>query len=198
MFCLFDPVWVANGITGRLCRARYSVVHVFVVRAIAWIFGFWFSVQVGITEAMKRTILDAILKELEVELARQQGANEQSNRGAMHSAPNAEKQRDTTGLEAAYLAHGYARQCTTLAKQIEELKSLKVEDFTGQEIDVGALVEVEMNGETDHYMLLHCGGGSEVTVITPESPLGKALAGNIEAGAFSIRPGMEGIILNVG
>jgi len=40
---------------------------------------------------MKRTILDAILKELEVELARQQGANEQSNRGAMHSAPNAEK-----------------------------------------------------------------------------------------------------------
>ena len=96
---------------------------------------------------MKRTILNAILKELEVELVRQQGANAQSNRGAMHSAPTAEKQRDTSGLEAAYLAHGYAKQCTTLAKQIEELQSLEVEDFIGQEIDVGALVEVEMNGE---------------------------------------------------
>ena len=153
---------------------------------------------------MKRTILDAILKELETELTRQQGANAQSNRGAMHSAPRAEKQRDTTGLEAAYLAHGYAKQCTTLAKQIEELKAIEVEDFSGQEIDVGALVEVEMNGETDLYMLLHCGGGSEVTVdgrlvsvITPESPLGEALMGNIEAGSFSIRTGMEGVIMQV-
>ena len=154
--------------------------------------------------SMKRTILNAILKELERELSRQQGANEQSNKGAMYSAPTAEKQRDTTGLEAAYLAHGYAKQCTTLAKQIEELKALEIEDFTGQEIDVGALVEVEMNGATNLYMLLHCGGGSEVTVdgrqisvITPESPLGSALMGNIEAGFFSIRTGMEGIILEV-
>ncbi len=153
---------------------------------------------------MKHTILDAIIKELETELARRHSANEQSSIGAMHSAPNAEKQRDTTGLEAAYLAHGYSMHCTALAKQIEKLKSLEVEDFTGQEIDVGALVEVEMNGETDLYMLLHCGGGSEVTVdgrlvtvITPESPLGEALMGNIEAGSFSIRPSMEGIILDV-
>lgn len=153
---------------------------------------------------MKRTILDAIIKELEVELARLGGAGEQASSGAMHSAPNAEKQRDTTGIEAAYLAHGYAQQCNTLAKQVEELKNLEIEDFTGQEIDVGAWVEVEMNGEIDCYMLLNCGGGCEVsvdgrliTVITPASPLGAALMGNIEAGFFSIRTGMEGIILNV-
>ena len=153
---------------------------------------------------MKRTILDAILKALEVELARLSGAGERASDGAMHSAPNAEKQRDTTGLEAAYLAHGYAQQCITLAKQIEELKAFEIEDFTGQEIDIGALVEVEMNGETDCYMLLHCGGGSEVvvdgrpiTIITPESPLGETLMGNVEAGFFSFRAGMEGIILDV-
>ncbi len=153
---------------------------------------------------MKRIILDAIIKELEVELARQCSADEHSSRGAMHSAPCAEKQRDTTGLEAAYLAHGYAMHCKTIVRQIEELNALEIEDFTGQEIDVGALVEVEMNEETDLYMLLHCGGGSEVnvdgrlvTVITPESPLGEALMGNIEAGSFSIRTGMEGIVLDV-
>jgi hypothetical protein len=153
---------------------------------------------------MKRMILDAILKELETELARLSGANAQSNLGAMHSAPTAEKQRDTTGLEAAYLAHGYARQCSVLAKQIEELNDMEIEDFAGQEIDIGALVEVEVDGETDYYMLLHCGGGTEVTVdgkvitvITSESPLGESLMGNVEHGFFSFRKGMEGIILNV-
>ncbi len=153
---------------------------------------------------MKRLILNAILKELETELTRLSEATEQSSAGAMHSAPHAEKQRDTTGLEAAYLAHGYAKQCATLAKQIEELKGLDVEDFSGQEIDVGALVEVEITGQTDCYMLLHCGGGCEVMVegclvtgITPESPLGKSLVGNVEAGSISFRAGMEGIILKV-
>ena len=92
----------------------------------------------------------------------------------------------------------------SLAKQLEELKALEVEDFTGQEIDIGALVEVEMNGETDCYMLLNGGGGSEVdvdgktvTVITPESPLGKTLMGNIEAGFIELPSGAEGIILDV-
>lgn len=153
---------------------------------------------------MKRIILDAVITELECELTRLYHANEQSNLGAAHSEPHAEKQRDTTGLEAAYLAHGYALQCNALAKQVEELRRLEVEDFTGQEIDFGALVDVEMDDEIDRYLLLHCGGGIEVvvdgkriTVITPESPVGKVLIGNIEAGLYSFRAGKEGIILKV-
>ena len=55
---------------------------------------------------MKRTILDTIIKELEAELFRRNGANEQSFIDAIHSAPNAEKKRDTTGVEVAYRAHG--------------------------------------------------------------------------------------------
>jgi len=65
-------------------------------------------------------------------------------------------------------------------------------------------VEVEMGGEADLYMLLNCGGGTEVkvdgktiTVITPESPLGAALMGNIEAGFIELPSGAEGIILAV-
>ena len=152
---------------------------------------------------MKRTILDAIIKELEDELSRQSRANAQSNAGA-NRAPVAGSQRDTTGLEASYLASGYAVQCNTLTKQIADLKSLAVEDFTEQEIDVGALVEVELDGEIDWYFLLNCGGGREVsvagkkiTVITPESPVGHALMGNFEAGLFSFRADAEGIILTV-
>jgi transcription elongation GreA/GreB family factor len=153
---------------------------------------------------MKRAILNEVIKIVDAELARLRSASAQSNRGALHSAPRAEKQRDTTGLEAAYLAHGYAQNCNELAWQLEELKRMKVEDFTGQEIDVGAVVEVELDGEADLYMLLNGGGGTEVnvdgqtvTVITPESPIGKSLMGNVEAGSFSFREDMEGIILSV-
>ena len=154
-------------------------------------------------KTMKRTILDFIITALEIELSRLHHANEQLTIGA-NSAPVAGSQRDTTGLEASYLASGYAGQCNSLAKQIEELKSFEIEDFTGQEIDIGARVDVELNGEADNYFLLNCGGGTEgtvdgkpITVITPESPVGKALMGNFEAGAFSFRAGMEGIILDV-
>jgi hypothetical protein len=153
---------------------------------------------------MKQVIIDAVIKALEEELARQSQANSQSNATTSFSSSNADKQRDTTGFEAAFLAHGYAMHCMDLSHRLEELRALPVEDFTGQEVDVGALVEVEMGDETDAYLMLNCGGGTEVevegrkiTVITPESPLGQALMGNIEAGFLSLPSGTEGIILSV-
>ena len=153
---------------------------------------------------MKQTILEAVIQSLEKELERQVRANVQSNAGAAFSAAGAEKQRDTTGIEAAYLAKGYANHVQELQRQIAELKALELDDFTGQEIDLGAVVEVEMEGEADLYMLLNCGGGTEVsvdgqavTVITPESPLGSKLMGNIEAGYIELPSGLEGVILAV-
>ncbi|MDH3982486.1 MAG: hypothetical protein OES84_06235 [Kiritimatiellaceae bacterium] len=153
---------------------------------------------------IKRAVLDEIIKAVESELERQLGANARSNAVAVFSAPGADKQRDTTGFEAAHLARGYAVQAINLSHQLEELKAIKVEDFSGQEIDVGALVDVDLDGEVDCYMLLNCGGGTEVevdgktiTVITPESPLGAKLIGNIEAGFVALPSGLEGIILDV-
>jgi hypothetical protein len=153
---------------------------------------------------MKQTILDAVIQALEKELERQTRANVQSNAGAAFSAAGAEKQRDTTGFEAAFLAKGYANHVQELQHQLDELKAMPIEDFTGQEIDIGAVVEVELEGAADLYMLLNCGGGTEVTVegrtvtvITPESPLGKSLMGNIEVGLVELPSGLEGIILDV-
>ncbi|MFC1467643.1 hypothetical protein ACFLQY_02990 [Verrucomicrobiota bacterium] len=153
---------------------------------------------------MKRQIINVVINKLEQELNRQQHANKRTNDGARFNAANAEKQRDTTGYEAAHLARGYAMQHRELAQQIDALKSMEIEDFTGQEVDIGALVEVEINGETSLYFLLNCGGGTEVkidnktvTVVTPDSPVGKALMENFDCGFFSFRSGMEGIILEV-
>jgi hypothetical protein len=153
---------------------------------------------------MKQPILNAVIQTLEKELERQVRANVQSNASAAFSAAGAEKQRDTTGIEAAYLAKGYANHVQELQRQLAELKAMGIEDFSGQEIDIGAVVEVDLDGEADLYMLLNCGGGTEVsvdgqtvTVITPESPLGSKLMGNIEAGFLELPSGLEGIILQV-
>jgi transcription elongation GreA/GreB family factor len=153
---------------------------------------------------MKQTILNAVFQALENELERQARANVQSNACAAFSAAGAEKQRDTTGIEAAFLAKGYANHVQQLQRQLDELKALPIEDFTDQEIDIGAVVEVELDGDADLYMLLNCGGGTEVevdgrtiTVITPKSPLGSKLMGNIEAGYVELPSGLEGIILDV-
>ena len=153
---------------------------------------------------IKQTILDAVIRVLETELERQAQANAQSNAATTFSASNADKQRDTTGYEAAYLARGYAQHALTVRNHIDQLKMMEAEDFTGQEIDIGALVEVEMDGAADWYLLLSGGGGTEVsvdgqtvTVITPESPLGQELMGNIEAGFVRLPSGAEGIILSV-
>jgi transcription elongation GreA/GreB family factor len=153
---------------------------------------------------MKPSVIDAVIQKMEEELARPVQATGHSNAVTAFSAANADKQRDTTGYEAAFLARGYARHCIDLVHQLDQLKDLKVEDFSGQEIDIGALVEVEMGGEIDQYLLLSCGGGTEVkvdgqqtTVITPDSPLGAALMGNIEAGFIELPSGLEGVILSV-
>lgn len=158
----------------------------------------------GYKGRMKEIILDAVIQALEKELALRLNANVQSNAGAAFSAANAEKQRDTTGFEAAHLARGHAMFAKELRHQIDALKAMPKEDFTGQEIDVGAIAEVDLDGDIDLYMLLNCGGGTEVevegktiTVITPESPLGAQLMGNIEVGFIELPSGLEGIILDV-
>ena len=150
---------------------------------------------------MKQKVIDAVIQSLETELERHSSANAQSNAGAAFSAANAEKQRDTTGFEAAHLAKGYANHALKLRQHIDQLKTMEIEDFTDQEIDIGALVDVELDGEAETFMLLNCGGGIEVeaqgnriTVVTPESPLGKVLMGNIEAGFVELPTGAAGII----
>jgi transcription elongation GreA/GreB family factor len=152
----------------------------------------------------KTTILKAVLGELEEELRRQLAANEQASKGATHSESRAETKWDTCGLESSYLARGHARQFQALAADVQELRSFSVPDYSGKPIGVGALVEVDMGGEAMLFFLLRCGGGveltvngHEVTVITPESPVGAALLDKQQGDAFSFRAGSTGTIRNV-
>ncbi|VGO15242.1 hypothetical protein PDESU_03824 [Pontiella desulfatans] len=152
----------------------------------------------------KTKILKAVLAELEEELRRQLKGQETAAEGATHAEAKAETKWDTCGLEQSYLARGLAKQFEKLAKGFEDLRSFRPSDFTGKPIGVGALVETEMDGYTDLFFMLECGGGTEVnvdgreiTVITPESPVGAALIKKQQGETYSFRAGMEGNILSV-
>lgn len=152
----------------------------------------------------KREILKAVLAELEEELRRQLKGQETAAEGATHAEAKAETKWDTCGLEQSYLARGLAKQFEKLAQDFEDLRGFVPQDFSGKAIGSGALVEVESDGFKDLFFLLDCGGGTEVqvdgreiTVITPESPVGGALVGKCAGDVYSFRAGMEGVILSV-
>jgi hypothetical protein len=152
----------------------------------------------------KRDIIQALLAELEEELRLRLAANEDASAGATHGEARAETKWDTCGLEQSYLARGHARQFEMLAKQVDELRGFSPPDLSNRPIDVGALIGAELNGCTSMFFLLRCGGGvelhvegGEVTVITPESPVGSALFGKSEGDVFSFRAGVEGRVESV-
>ncbi|MGD0816407.1 MAG: GreA/GreB family elongation factor [Verrucomicrobiota bacterium] len=108
-----------------------------------------------------------------------------SHAEATHESSKAESKYDTRGLEAAYLAGGQARQAKEILDSIKLYEAMTAKDFTEDEpIDVTALVELEAGGARSLYFIGPKNGGleiehqrKEITVITPQSPLGQNLMG---------------------
>jgi len=131
----------------------------------------------------KSALIQKIVARLTEELGIYFRAAKNSRAEATHEQSKAESKYDTRGLEASYLACGQSRQAAELEAAIEEFGKLSVREFSdGEGIDVGALVELHVDGETTHYFVGPRAGGTEVEldgkevlVITPQSPLGAQL-----------------------
>jgi hypothetical protein len=114
-----------------------------------------------------------------------ENAAKASHAEATHESSKAESKYDTRGLEAAYLAGGQARQAKEILDSIKLYQALTAKVFTaGEPIDLTALVELSAGGVRSLYFIGPKGGGleithqrKEVTVITPQSPLGRSLMG---------------------
>ncbi len=133
----------------------------------------------------KRTLFKAILVTLREELGTFTRAANAARAEATDPQSRAENKYDTRGLEASYLAAGQARQAADLETAISAFEMLPARQFAADEpISLGALVELEQNGERMFYFIGPCAGGTEavcgeheVLVITPQSPLGGQLQG---------------------
>lgn len=133
----------------------------------------------------KKQLLQQIVIALTESLGVLEKAARAAHAEATHESSKAENKYDTRGLEAAYLAGGQARQAREILDSIKLYESLAVKNFSPDDpIDVTALVELESGGTRSMYFLGPRNGGlevefkgKEVTVITPQSPLGQNLMG---------------------
>jgi hypothetical protein len=133
----------------------------------------------------KAQLIKAIVAGLGESLEVLEKAARASHAEATHESSKAESKYDTRGLEAAYLAGGQARQAREILDSIKLYSSLATREFgPGEPIDLTALVELEGDGTRALYFIGPKSGGlevqcerKEVTVITPQSPLGQNLVG---------------------
>jgi len=120
---------------------------------------------------------------------------------ATHESSRAESKYDTRGLEAAYLAGGQARQARDIMEAMKLYSSLPTRDFAPDDlIDLTAVVKLETDGAPNFYFIGPKSGGvevnfnrEEITVITPQSPLGQNLVGKKSGQSWTAKLGNSNV-----
>ncbi|MEO7732351.1 MAG: GreA/GreB family elongation factor [Kofleriaceae bacterium] len=130
----------------------------------------------------KAALKAALVAQLAAALEGAQRAHAAALEGATHSEARAENDKDTRGLEQSYLARGQAQRVVELEAGVAAVTALALRAFgPGDPIALGALVTIEDDGEAKRLFIAPHGGGSvvgdAVQVVTPSSPLGRALVG---------------------
>ena len=116
---------------------------------------------------------------------------------ATHESSRAESKYDTRGLEAAYLAGGQARQAREILDSIKLYSSMATRDFAANDlIDLTAIVKLEVDGVPNLFFIGPKSGGvevdyngEEITLITPQSPLGQNLIGKKAEQSWTVKDG---------
>src|SRR3954454_18229812 len=97
---------------------------------------------------LKKKIIAALQESLDV----LEKAARASHAEATHESSKAENKYDTRGLEAAYLAGGQARVAKEIIDAIKLYEAMTPRVFAkGEEVDIGALVEVKSARELSLY-----------------------------------------------
>jgi len=133
----------------------------------------------------KTAILEAIVDALRAEFDTLQSTSQKTRAAGNDAESKAEGKYDTRSTEDNYLADGLARQAHTAAQAAAAYEKFAIPAFGPETpIDLGALVQLALPDETRWFFLGPAGGGIEVicdvnpiTVLTPESPLGRQLMG---------------------
>jgi hypothetical protein len=143
----------------------------------------------------KSRVLQALRDRLERDLQVATDAQRQTQSGATHEEAKPENDKDTRALESSYLARGQAQRVLELTQAVASAGALVLREF-GSETPIGAsaLVALDDGSATAHYFLSPVGGGMTfevdgvvVRVLTPASPLGRALIGQTEGADIEVQ-----------
>jgi len=139
-----------------------------------------------ISLAEKQQLLVQLTAQLSHEFETLKAAQRATQAGATHEEAKPENDKDTRALEQSYLARGQAARVLQLQADLAQLAQLRLRAFPSDaRVALTALVQLEEDdGAGKLYLLVPSGAGAElssslgpVKVVTPESPLGRALVG---------------------
>lgn len=147
----------------------------------------------------KRALLDELLGVLEAEYATAVKAHAATQAGVTHEEAKPENDKDTRALEQSYLARGQAQRVEELRAALAQANQVSVRSQEGGPAALGALVIAEEESaegevrEQRFYLAPGSGGATldrgNVQVVTPASPLGRALIGKRDGDDCEIRVG---------
>lgn len=120
-------------------------------------------------------------------------AHQATHRGATHEEAKPENDKDTRALEQSYLARGQAQRVIELRRALLEVDAMELATLKSDAAVVqGALVHVDDEQQSQWLFLAPHGGGAllaqgTVRVVTPQSPLGRALLGKRSGEECAVR-----------
>lgn len=133
----------------------------------------------------KQTLVQTLLSTLEHDLGAMSASQQATLAGATHEESRPENDKDTRALESSYLARGLAGRVEELQQDVTKVSAMRLRAFhEDQPIALSALVVLRDDAGVARYLLAPAGGGKrltvegqEVQVVTPASPVGRALIG---------------------
>jgi transcription elongation GreA/GreB family factor len=134
----------------------------------------------------KASLKDELVAAVAADLEARERSHRAAREGATHEEAKPENDKDTRALEQSYLARGVAMRVEEVRQGLEDVRSMALRPFgPGARAALGALVSAEEDGGTSVFWLAPYGGGARlaggaVQVVTPKSPLGRALLGKVE------------------
>lgn len=130
----------------------------------------------------KQAILIKIIEQLSSDLLILEQAVKLARDTATHADCLGSSKYETMGLEASYLAQGQGIRLLEIERSLEHFKNITL-DGSASVVKLSTMLELEDEQGMQQLLWLasEAGGlkvecaGAEVTVITPRSPLGRAL-----------------------
>lgn len=137
--------------------------------------------EILVKKPAKEALRRELLAQLEAQLETARAAHASATEGAISDEARPENDKDTRGLEQSYLARGIAGRVAELEAAVTSVATMTIAKST--RVAIGALVTVdEDDKERTLYIAPHGGGltlTGDITVVTPTSPMGRALLGKV-------------------
>ena len=138
-------------------------------------------------------LVDALGRARDTVAAAQRGTQE----GVTHEDARSEGDKDMRATEASYVARGQAMRVEALEADVAKVTAMKLRSFGPDDpAALSALVVLDHDGAQRLILLAPAGGGvrlcsqgHEIDVVTPASPLGRALLGARVGDAVSYQRG---------